>query len=124
MTGVTPQIAALRHDAGFNPLKTAMDRVDAELAQVHPPSVRAVLNERGKTHGRFADHARLTQALKGDFAQHCVSQEKLTACMCESLDQIFHKVGRIGAGDPGFADHWVDIAGYAQLIVDQLRGKL
>jgi hypothetical protein len=41
--------------------------------------------------------------------------------MQESLDMITHQIGRIIAGDPGFADHWRDIAGYAQLVANRLE---
>lgn len=33
---------------------------------------------------------------------------------------ILHKVSRIINGDPSYADSWRDIAGYAQLIVNEL----
>ena len=34
---------------------------------------------------------------------------------------ICHKLGRIINGDPNYDDSWLDIAGYAQLIVNRLR---
>lgn len=40
----------------------------------------------------------------------------------EALEMIAHKIGRILNGDPGYADSWVDIAGYAQLVADRLNG--
>jgi hypothetical protein len=33
---------------------------------------------------------------------------------------IAHKIGRILNGDPNYADSWIDIAGYAQLVADRL----
>ena len=36
--------------------------------------------------------------------------EKLNDAQTEALDMIFHKIGRILAGDPNFRDHWQDIA--------------
>lgn len=36
---------------------------------------------------------------------------------------IFHKIARILNGDPNYADSWVDIAGYAKLVADELEGN-
>ena len=37
---------------------------------------------------------------------------------------ILHKIGRILAGDPNHKDHWVDIAGYANLPIKEIEGEL
>lgn len=79
-----------------------------------------LLEERGKTHGRFYDHATCTQNLKVVLKVHLHhrasrDQQGLTDQQLESLDMIMHKIGRIIAGDPNFQDHWDDIAGYAML---------
>jgi len=42
----------------------------------------------------------------------------------ESLDMIIHKIGRIVNGNPDVVDHWLDIAGYAQLVADRLNGRI
>lgn len=86
-----------------------------------PDATEALLNERGKTHGDFRDHARITQELKGVVYKALRKREiegrpELTLCQRETLDMIAHKIGRILAGDPNTADHWDDIAGYAKLI--------
>jgi hypothetical protein len=39
----------------------------------------------------------------------------------EALDQMAQKMCRILQGDPDFADHWVDIAGYASLVCAELK---
>ena len=41
----------------------------------------------------------------------------------EALHMIFHKIGRLVNGNPNHRDSWVDIAGYAQLVVDIIDGK-
>ena len=41
--------------------------------------------------------------------------DKLNVCQQEALEMIASKVARILNSDPGFADLWRDIAGYAQL---------
>jgi len=83
-------------------------------------SVQLLVNERGKTHGNFGDHARVTQRLKEviqtELADRVRRQQPyLTATQIESLEMIAHKIGRIVAGDPNFQDHWDDIGGYARI---------
>lgn len=80
----------------------------------------SVLEERQKSHGDFADHARITQRLKAVLTDEIYSrmnrgQPNLSAEQQESLEMIAHKIGRIIAGNPNFEDHWTDIAGYAQI---------
>jgi hypothetical protein len=75
-----------------------------------------LLLERGKTHGKFEDHAFITQRLKDVLY---AGKAKLNDCQKESLDMIVHKIGRITSGDPDFRDHWDDIAGYAKLVADR-----
>ena len=86
-----------------------------------PMTIDAVLDERGGRYGVFSEHARITQELK-----HAMrtgpSWSKLTDDQVEALDMIAHKIGRIVNGDPNYADSWVDIAGYAKLVVDNLEG--
>jgi hypothetical protein len=87
-------------------------------------TVSAVLDERGKRYGPFAGHADVTQRLKMCIAVELTKRDKALAFdQQEALDMICHKVGRIINGDPDYDDSWVDIAGYAQLVVDRLRGK-
>lgn len=79
-----------------------------------------LLAERGKTHGDYAVHARITQDLKNYFR---AQKKPLTTDQWETLDMIAHKIGRILAGDPEFADHWDDIAGYAKLSANEVRKR-
>lgn len=86
--------------------------------------VGAVLQERGARYGTFVGHAEVTQALKGVITAALLSKgKKLANDQQEALDMICHKIGRVVNGDPDYADSWVDIAGYAQLIVKRLRGE-
>ena len=77
-----------------------------------------LLNERGKTHGDYTEHARITQNLK-IMMRNFKGWGRLNLAMCESLDMQAHKIGRILAGDPDFRDHWDDIAGYAKLVANR-----
>jgi hypothetical protein len=80
-----------------------------------------ILNERGKRYGKFKDHANVTQQLKSVmFGFNPIL--RLENDQREALEMIAHKLGRIINGDPDYADSWVDIAGYAQLVADRLQG--
>jgi len=79
----------------------------------------ALLAERGKTHGDFADHAAVTQSLKALMASW-PTYNNLSDIQKESLEMIVHKIGRILAGNPNHHDHWFDISGYAMLVADRL----
>lgn len=86
-------------------------------------NVTAVLNERGKRYGKFIDHAVVTQKIKHVINEHAnLNPHGLGPDHREALEMIAHKIGRIVNGDPDYADSWVDIAGYAQLVADRLNG--
>lgn len=79
-------------------------------------NIQQILNERGTTHGDFAENASISQSLKAVVRSSANWREgRMSASQMESIDMILHKIGRIAAGDPYFADHWVDISGYATL---------
>jgi hypothetical protein len=82
--------------------------------------INEVLTERGKTHGDYAVHATTTQALKRVMCDG-YNWDRLTPSMKEALEMVQHKVGRILSGNPEHEDHWDDIAGYATLVVKELR---
>ena len=83
-----------------------------------------VLAERGSRYGKFVGHARVTQRLKLVIYEELAARGKgLDADQQEALDMICHKIGRIVNGDPNYDDSWVDIAGYAELVVKRLRGE-
>jgi hypothetical protein len=78
-----------------------------------------ILNERGKTHGDYSDHSRITQAMKRTmYAQ--ANWRLLSDDMRETLEMVAHKIGRVLAGNPNHQDHWDDIAGYAKLVANRL----
>lgn len=80
-----------------------------------------ILEERGSRYGKFKDHARITQQLKAMMMQG-PSFRTLSTSQWEALEMIAHKIGRIVNGDPSYIDSWDDIAGYAKLVADELRG--
>lgn len=95
------------------------------VRQSKPSSVSATLAARGKRYGLFATHAAVSQNLKVFIRNELAARDKeLTASQQEAIDMLCHKLGRIINGDPDYADSWHDIAGYAQLVADELEGTL
>lgn len=84
--------------------------------------IQATLTERGSRYGNFAGHALVTQRLKEVCSNTDNWEQKLNPIHKEAIEMICHKLGRILNGDPNYADSWVDIAGYAQLVVNYLEG--
>ncbi|MFA5606777.1 MAG: hypothetical protein WDA07_06270 [Leucobacter sp.] len=90
-----------------------------------PAGVTDVLKARGNRYGAFIGHASITQQLKTAIFEHAAREgRRLDPDMREALEMIAHKIGRIVNGDPTYADSWIDIAGYAQLVADRLNGTV
>ncbi len=105
-----------------NRLTEAMAAVDAEVNQPRLPGVaqlKALLEDRGRTHGDFQANAYCSQYLKEGIRQHSQGPA-MAPDMIEAIDMICLKLSRIVTGDPNVRDHWDDIAGYAQLIARRL----
>lgn len=85
--------------------------------------INTILAERGARYGTFQGHAEIAQYLKGALRDFSVQRGcQLHHDQQEALDMICHKIARVINGDPDYADSWVDIAGYAQLVADRLNG--
>lgn len=82
-------------------------------------SIQDTLTERQKTHGDFADNARISQALKQAMFRYSFVQDGYTDIQKEVIDMICLKLSRI-ACNPKEPDHWKDIAGYATLAEKEL----
>ena len=82
-----------------------------------------ILNEREKTHGDFEEVANLAYNMKKAIDSYLAFDRKgpddnnkvLKKKHLISINMILLKIARIICGDPNFADHWDDIAGYAML---------
>ena len=83
-------------------------------------SVKETLAQRGTRYGEFRTHAEIATKLKQimDDNLEGVGAEPY---MYEAIHMICHKLARIANGDPFYDDSWRDIAGYAQLVVDELQ---
>lgn len=87
-----------------------------------------IIDQRGNRYGVFKDQAKLSQSLMAAMVSHVKADgeagwSKLSYSQRESLEMIQHKIARIINGDPNYDDSWIDIAGYAQLIADEIRGN-
>lgn len=83
---------------------------------------KELLKTREDSHGSFDINAATGQAIKSVLRSQR-DWTKLTAPQQEALDYIASKIGRIMSGNPNHVDHWDDIAGYAQLISNRIRGE-
>lgn len=78
-----------------------------------------ILIQRGKRYGFFEDNAYISQGLKETMRQSDNWAVK-PSTVCEALDQIQCKIARILSGDDRYLDNWIDIIGYAQLVLNEI----
>ena len=90
-------------------------------AHTHTP-LDSILAARGERYGAFMDNAYIAQGLKTEMHGGKSKWFELNWDQREALDQIAAKISRILVGDPDYVDNWDDIAGYAKLVADRLRG--
>jgi hypothetical protein len=78
-----------------------------------------ILNEHEKTHGNFNNVARLHQKLLAIFDSK--NSVKETDVQKEAYNMILLKLARARCGNPNEIDHWRDIVGYAELVIEDLE---
>lgn len=78
-----------------------------------------LLDQREKTHGYYGLQACVAQALKQ--ALTIGPLPELPPMHRESLEMICVKMARIVCGDHNERDHWLDVMGYAELILKNIR---
>ena len=78
-----------------------------------------ILSDREQTHGAFREVAGYSQAFK-NLMRTARNWNRLDVAQAQALEVIADKVARILCGDPSFADHWQDGAGYFELVVRDL----
>lgn len=87
--------------------------------------ISELLQDRGQTHGNFQQQATTSQQLKdlvlGAVANGLGDHPSIDPAINEALEMICVKMSRIANGNPYELDHWRDISGYAQLVVDLLE---
>ena len=106
------------------------DAIEIELEPEPVPEptltgVDALLAERETRYGAFRTHSEIAQGIKRAMQGEHVTTHwySLEPYQIESLELIAHKIARILNGDPNYADNWVDIAGYAQLVANELENN-
>ena len=82
--------------------------------------INEILVERGKRYGPYETTAFIVQQLKM-MMHETPSWHKLTAAQREGLEMIQHKIARILNGDPTYEDNWVDLIGYATLVLETMQ---
>ena len=124
-----PYAYALRHRAKTPEEETVLMKAPDEIRTVDieelfPESrVEGILGQRAKTYGTFKDNARVAQGIKRVMAEHAREKDRTFADdQWEALEMIASKISRIVNGDADHVDQWDDIAGYATLVADRLRG--
>jgi hypothetical protein len=82
--------------------------------------IEEILNEREEQYGNFLNRSKISQDFK-TLIHNGESYRLLKADQKEALEMIATKMGRIVNGDPDYIDSWLDIQGYAQLVIDRVR---
>lgn len=85
--------------------------------------VADTLKERGEKYGDFAGYALCASELNGELEHRAIANGNLKPIHIEALRMINSKIARILNGDPNHIDNWHDIAGYATLVEQELRGR-
>src|SRR6266403_2258391 len=78
---------------------------------------KALLTDRHSTHGSFEDNARISQGLK-EWMRGSPGWSKLTDVEREAMDMIALKFSRVLSGKSLEKQHWEDIVGYGQLVLN------
>lgn len=80
------------------------------------PDVTETLSERGKIYGDYSKQAETAQAIK--LAIHCTPNwGSMSGAQRESMDLMATKLSRILHGDANYKDSWLDLEGYAHLVI-------
>ena len=82
--------------------------------------IEEVLNQRQATYGSFTKNAEVSQMMKY-FMTQGTNYKQIPMAHREALEMIVHKIARIVNGDPNYIDNWIDICGYSQLVIDEIR---
>ena len=82
-------------------------------------NIDTILSTRETTHGSYVEQSTASQTLKR-LCEQARNWDQMPCYMRESIHLIQQKVARIICGDPFERDHWVDIMGYAALVLREL----
>jgi hypothetical protein len=82
-------------------------------------NIDTILSTRETTHGCYVEQSTASQTLKR-LCEQARNWDQMPCYMRESVHLIQQKVARIICGNPFERDHWVDIMGYAALVLREL----
>ena len=82
--------------------------------------IEEVLNQRQSTYGSFTKNAEVSQMMKY-FMTQGTNYKQMPMAHREALEMIVHKIARIVNGDPNYIDNWIDICGYSQLVIEEIK---
>lgn len=82
-------------------------------------NIDTILSTRETTHGSYVEQSTASQTLKR-LCEQARNWDQMPCYMRESVHLIQQKIARIVCGDPFERDHWVDIMGYAALVLREL----
>lgn len=83
-------------------------------------NIEAILQNREQTHGSYSVQSATSQRLKSHIRMS-PNWDDMPDYMREALEMIEQKTARILSGNAYQPDHWVDIMGYAALVLRELR---
>ena len=111
-------------DLTEDPVETSKKQIvieDDEWTKSHASNTQMIVQERGELYGEFEDNARITQFVERVFRE-CPAYEYAPDTHKEALHMIIQKLSRCFCGGSfSYDDHWVDISGYAERVVDYIR---
>lgn len=82
--------------------------------------IEKVLEERGSRYGKFSEHAKIAQALQEVLWSH-PNWRNMPTDTRQSVVVITDKIARMLNGFHDYDDNWVDIIGYATLVLNRIR---
>lgn len=86
-----------------------------------------IIEARDSKYGDFADQSVISQEIQNAIVKGFMMRgdgmnlNDIPPYMLEVLTMLSTKLSRIVNGDPFYEDNWLDIMGYAQLVVNQLN---
>jgi hypothetical protein len=87
-------------------------------------TIETILKDRQTQHGNYEDRADLTIDLQNTIDNYRYNlHDHLPNYQLDALRMICVKIARIVNGDNNYADHWADIAGYSQLVINILQSS-
>jgi hypothetical protein len=116
-----PPPAAGKQDLAASAVEPTPEPTPEPVAE---EQIEKILDTRAEQYGVFIRSADVAIKLKQVIHNAMVREDtKLYPDQLQALDMIATKIGRILTGNSSHIDSWIDIAGYAKLVVDRLQGN-